>query len=201
MSRTFLLLLISLSLALAHGGAPAHAQAKLPSPQVPVFGVALAPGDPVPALEGTELDGREARFPYEAAKLTLVNFWATWCAPCRVEMPELQELQTLHAESGFRVVGALLDTVSDVEAMEFVDAMGVRYPILRVTLEMERAWGGVRLLPATFLVDSRGRMLRKYLGADVKQLAALRADVEAVLEGRPLGPLYIPERPDVTTLP
>jgi cytochrome c biogenesis protein CcmG/thiol:disulfide interchange protein DsbE len=195
----FLLLLLTLPVFAAAG--PVRAQANLPSHQPPTFGVALAPGDPVPALEGKTLSGSVSRFPYEDAKLTLVNFWATWCAPCRDEMPALQELQTRHADSGLRVVGALLDTASDVEALDFAGALGVRYPVLRVSLEMERAWGGVRLLPATFLVDARGRMLRKYLGADEKQLAAMRSDVETALEGKPLGPPYIPEMPDLTTIP
>lgn len=179
----------------------AHGQATVPVPKAPTFGAALAPGDRVPDLRGSELTGREAVHTYESARVTLVNFWATWCAPCRTEMPILQDLAQRYAGGGLRVFGILIDPAGDLEGLEFAEALGIDYPLLRGTLETERAWGGVRVLPATFMVDKEGRLLRKYLGADDKQVEAFRTDVEDALAGRPLGPPYIPESSEVTIIP
>lgn len=177
------------------------AQTTIPVPERPTFGMALAPGDPVPPIAIPDLYGRPASYPYDTATVTLVNFWATWCEPCRREMPVLQELADRRAADGLRVVGVLFDEVGPVEALEFVEALAIKYPLLRGTLEFDRAWGGVHVLPASFLVDSRGRLLRKYVGADEKQVEVLRSDVAAALEGRTLSPPYIPPTPETSTIP
>jgi thiol-disulfide isomerase/thioredoxin len=177
------------------------AQTTMPLPERPTFGMALAPGDAVPPIALSDLYGRPASYPYEGAKVTLVNFWATWCEPCRREMPILQDLADRRAQDGLRVVGILFDDAGPVEALEFAEALAVRYPLLRGTLEFDRAWGGVHVLPATFLVDSRGRLLRKYVGADEKQVEVLRSDVAAILEGRALSPPYVPEAPETSAIP
>jgi thiol-disulfide isomerase/thioredoxin len=199
MNRSRLLLVPFLLASLA--AIPVQAQSTMPMPERPTFGLALAPGDPAPPIEVPDLYGRPAKHPYDTAKVTLVNFWATWCEPCRREMPILQELADRRAEDGLRVVGVLFDEVGPVEALEFAEALAIRYPLVRGTLEFDRAWGGVHVLPASFLVDSRGRLLRKYVGADDKQVEVLRSDVAAALEGRTLSPPYLPAAPETSTIP
>ncbi len=180
---------------------PASAQATIDPGQRPSFGMALAPGDPVPPVRDRDLLGRSVEYPYDAHKLTIVNFWATWCEPCRTEMPALQRLADERKKDGLLVVGLLLDQATSVEAAEFAEALEIRYPLLRASLETERAWGGIRLLPLTFLVSAEGRLLRKYVGSDPKLVDAIASDVAAALEGRPLGPPYVPDLPDATTFP
>ncbi len=194
------LLLVPLLLAPVTAGA-AFAQSSIALPERPTFGMALAPGDAVPPIFLPDLYGRPASYPYEGAKVTLVNFWATWCEPCRREMPILQDLADRRGPDGLRVVGVLFDEVGPGEALEFAEALAVRYPLVRGSLEFDRAWGGVHVLPTSFLVDSRGRLLRKYVGADERQAEVLRSDVAAALEGRTLSPPYLPEKSETSTVP
>ena len=71
--------------------------------------LALAPGDPAPTLAAVTIEGEAFRADWTASALTVVNFWATWCEPCREEMPALQKLSEAHASEGLSVVGVMLD--------------------------------------------------------------------------------------------
>lgn len=114
-------------------------------------------GDPRPGFRLDELDGE----PVEAARFDgrplLVNFWATWCAPCRREMPVLQEASERHGES-LSVVGIAMDDPGPVR--DFVADVGVDYTILvgrDAVLEVQRDWGNASgALPYTVLVDAEG---------------------------------------------
>jgi thiol-disulfide isomerase/thioredoxin len=154
--------------------------------------LALAPGDRAPKLVGQTLDRAPWRAEWGGQALTLVNFWATWCEPCKAEIPELARLQTAHA-ADLRVVGVLMDPVGDQELVAFLAPLGVNYPIIRPSPHVNRDWGGIVVMPITFLVGRDGRIVRRYVGATPEQVAGLAADVEAVLAGRPMAPMVIPE--------
>ncbi|HJQ99327.1 MAG TPA: TlpA disulfide reductase family protein [Candidatus Polarisedimenticolaceae bacterium] len=157
------------------------------------YGPALIPGDTVPAVSGTDLEGKESAVSYAAAKLTLVNFWATWCVPCREEMPALEKLRSAHEGAGLQIVGALLfDETTPEQVAEAVKDSGVTYRIVAVPPGATNAWGGLTLIPTTFLVDGQGKLVRKFVGTDEKSIAALTKDVGDYLAGRPLGNPYIP---------
>ena len=164
-----------------------------PPPRVR-YGAALAPGDKVPAVSGYGLDGKEAQVSYAAAKLTVVNFWATWCVPCRAEMPALEKIRAAHPESGgLQVVGVLLNDPATVEEVRTVIAeTGVTYAILAVPEGTENAWGGLTLVPTTFFIDGEGKLVRKFVGTDEKAVQAMAKDVDDFLAGRPLGNPYLP---------
>jgi len=167
----------------------------------PSYGMALAPGDVVPALRATALDGKPAVIGWGAARLTLVNFWATWCAPCRQEMPELQSIHAAWAPDALQVVGVV---VQDRPSGENIAAAGleakVKYPLLWGGAEVEVAWRGVSVLPTTFLVDSQGAIVRKYVGTSPEEITALKKDIGDFLAGRPLGDPYMPP-PDPSPSP
>jgi thiol-disulfide isomerase/thioredoxin len=164
--------------------------------------VVLAPGDPAPQIIARDLEGQYRKTVWGDHEATIVNFWATWCEPCRAEMPALQAAFDRLGDRGFHVVGILaLDVADNGTAQRFLDAMGVTYPTVRAKREILNQWGGVGSLPTTYLVDKNGRVARRYVGASEEQIEALIYDVEAMLDGRPLGPVIMPEVPADETPP
>lgn len=111
------------------------------------------------ALDGTELSDEALR-----GKVVLVNFWATWCAPCRAEMPLLELMHKRHEAQGFLVVGLAVDRVSTEAVAAFVRDREVTYPIAHVGAEAEQVFGGVRGYPTSFLLDRTGKIRHTVLG-------------------------------------
>lgn len=102
----------------------------------------------------------------ELDKLTLVNFWATWCSPCRDEMPLFETMYRLHQKEGFKVVGVAIDNPS--RAQPFLDSMDISYPILYAEktgmLLLEKTGNEQGLLPYSLLLDARGNVIAQVLG-------------------------------------
>ena len=124
-------------------------------------------GDIVPAMTLLDPDGRKVALPAAwAGRPTLVNLWATWCAPCLKEMPDLQAFAAQQGPAGVRVVGIALDDAAAVR--DFLRAHGIRYPVL--VDAPGPADAGVRLgnpagvLPYSVLVSAEGRVLKTRIG-------------------------------------
>ena len=134
----------------------------------PPAGVRMAiRGEPVPGFALDDLSGKKIEVPRAyAGRPLLVNVWATWCGPCRQEMPELQRFAAEQGANGVQVVGIALDDAAAVRA--FIVQTGVRYPILMDTPGPADA--GVRLgnpkgvLPYSVLISADGRLLRQRIG-------------------------------------
>ncbi len=128
-----------------------------------VVGIRSGPDDR-PAFRVTALDGAVLSDSALRGKVVLVNFWATWCIPCRVEMPALDRMHQRHAAAGFVVVGLAVDRVSTAQVREFAEDRGVVYPIAHVDAAAERTFGGVRGYPTSFLLDRTGRIRHTVIG-------------------------------------
>jgi len=134
----------------------------------PPAGVRMATrGEPVPAFVLHDLSGKTVEVPRAyAGRPLLVNVWATWCGPCRQEMPELQRFAAEQGPNGVQIVGIALDEAAPVR--EFIAQPGVHYPILVDTPGPADA--GVRLgnpkgvLPYSVLISADGRLLRQRIG-------------------------------------
>ncbi len=102
----------------------------------------------------------------QLGELTLVNFWATWCTPCRDEMPLFEAMYRLHQPDGFKVIGVAIDYPS--RSQPFLDSMDIRYPILyaeKTGMQLLEASGNPQgLLPYSLLLDKNGRVLDQVLG-------------------------------------
>src|SRR5262245_6026154 len=101
---------------------------------------------PVPAFTGRTLDGREIDSRSLAGKVMLVNFWATWCPPCRAEIPDLVALQEKYRDQ-LQIIGVLQDESSTEDVKRFVAEYKINYPVLVLTPELERVFPRVFALP------------------------------------------------------
>lgn len=114
----------------------------------------------VPDLQGRPLLTSELR-----GKVVLVDFWATWCAPCKKEMPGYQKLADRYGSRGFAVIGFKFDTMRDMEdPLQFAERIGVHYPLAVATEGLKRKFGGIEGLPTTILYDRNGILRWKIVG-------------------------------------
>jgi thiol-disulfide isomerase/thioredoxin len=141
-----------------------------------------APPFLLPDLQGHVIS--TAQFP---GHIVLLNFWATWCPPCREEIPELRELQSRYKDQ-LQVVGVSLDDEPAQQVAQFVARAGINYSIVMGNAEMVKEYGGVPALPTNFLIDQRGRVVQKHVGLyplnvyDTEVRALLGMHVDAKVE-------------------
>jgi len=119
----------------------------------------LAPDFELPALDGKNLKLSDLR-----GKAVLLNFWATYCGPCKIEMPWFVELQKEYGPQGFQIVGVAMDDASTEDIAKFTKEMGVNYPILLGKESVARSYGGVGVLPTTFFLDRDGKLIAREFG-------------------------------------
>jgi cytochrome c biogenesis protein CcmG, thiol:disulfide interchange protein DsbE len=117
----------------------------------PVFAVTTLTGEP---LSTTSLRGR----------VVLVNVWATWCLPCRAEMPLMESTWQRHKAAGLVILGASVDRADPSVVRAFVTERGITYPIAIVEQDVLDALGGVRGYPTSILIGRDGRVRHKVLG-------------------------------------
>lgn len=153
--------------------------------------------DPAPVARVTvrALDGRTMLAADWAGKVVLVNFWATWCAPCKAEIPDLVALQEKYRDE-LLIVGIAEDEGSPEPVRAFAVEHGVNYPIVMSTPELREAFPGVHALPTSFVIDREGRIVQRHVGLldaatteyEVRSLAGLpvNAAIELVDPSQPI---------------
>lgn len=110
------------------------------------------------------LDGKSIKLSDLRGKAVLLNFWATWCGPCKIEMPWFVEMQKEYAAQGFQVVGVAMDDSSKEDIAKFARDMGVNYPVLIGKEAVGEAYGGVPALPETFFIARDGKIVDRIIG-------------------------------------
>jgi thiol-disulfide isomerase/thioredoxin len=120
----------------------------------------LLPDFSVKDLQGHEISSADLR-----GNVILIDFWATWCQPCKKEMPGYQKLVDRYGSSGFVVIGFKFDTMKDMEdPIRFAKKIGVRYPLAVASDELKQRFGGIEGLPTTMLYDKQGILRKKVIG-------------------------------------
>ncbi len=117
-----------------------------------------------PAWELRKVDGSLIKSRDLDGKVVILDFWATWCPPCRKEIPGFVELQKEYSDKGLVVVGVSLDEGSPEAVKAFIRQFGINYPIVMGTPEVVAAFGGVEGLPTTFILDRQGKIAGKHVG-------------------------------------
>jgi thiol-disulfide isomerase/thioredoxin len=110
------------------------------------------------------LEGKTMRLSDFRGKAVLLNFWATWCGPCKIEMPWFVELQQKYGSQGLQVVGVAMDDASKEDIAKFAKNMGVNYPVLIGKEAVGDSYGGIPALPETFFIGRDGKVVDKILG-------------------------------------
>jgi cytochrome c biogenesis protein CcmG, thiol:disulfide interchange protein DsbE len=142
----------------------------------------LAAGDAAPAFGAPLLDGDTLSLSDLRGQPVLLNVWATWCPPCREEMPHLEELHTRYAPRGLRVVGVSVDTRGSEGAIrQFLDEAGVSFTILHDAADVVSREFRTIGVPETFLIDRDGIVRRRWIGKFDPLAEDVVADLEATL--------------------
>ncbi len=130
----------------------------------------------VPALELTDLDGHTLSLAGLKGKVVIIDFWATWCPPCREAIPDLIDLKKQYGPRGLEVVGISLDENAERILPRFVHDFGINYPVVIGSEEIAAAFGGILGLPTTFIVDREGMVRSRFMGyIDRKRMEAALA--------------------------
>jgi thiol-disulfide isomerase/thioredoxin len=161
-------------------GSPVAGAPAPPDPPASLLVQPFAEPVPFPAVALTDLDGRGLAMTQLRGKTVLVNFWATWCVPCRAEMPDLEELYRAYRHREFLVLAVNFgESAPDVR--RFVQDLKLSFPIaVDIGGAASRALR-IRGLPATFLLDPEGKLLWKALGAREWNSADGRAYLDRLL--------------------
>jgi len=137
-----------------------------------------AVGTAAPAFALPDLQGKTIRNTDLRGKVVVLNFWATWCPPCRDEVPDFVRLQSKYRDQGLAIVGLSLDQGGASDVRPFVDEYDVNYTMLIANQEIAESYGGILGIPTTFVLDRNGTIVKRFVG---------RASAEAFEEAvRPL---------------
>lgn len=148
-------------------------------------------GKPAPPFTLEDLSGNKISLANYKGKALLINFWATWCGPCKVETPWLIELRNQYAAQGFEILGISMDDIDrddpaklsgdKKEIAAFVERMHMPYPVLIDGDSISKPYGGLDDLPTTYFVDRNGIVVASQLGLASKN--EIEANIKKALAG------------------
>ena len=119
---------------------------------------------PAPQFSLANLDGKNVSLKDFADKVMVVDFWATWCGPCREEIPHLNKLYENYRGKGLVVVGISMDAEGPEVVKQFAKELRMEYPVVMGDENVQQDFGGIVGLPTTFIIDRKGNIVKKYTG-------------------------------------
>lgn len=134
----------------------------------------LAPYFTLPDVNGKMVSLRDFK-----GKVLILDFWATWCPPCREEIPHFQNLYAQYKGKGLEIIGIAIDQGGRAAVKPFVEANRISYTILIGSEEVTNTYGGIIGIPTTFVVDRKGNIVKKYVGFRDKEV--FEEDIKALL--------------------
>jgi cytochrome c biogenesis protein CcmG/thiol:disulfide interchange protein DsbE len=120
---------------------------------------ALAPDFTLPTTDGKSLKLSSLR-----GKVVILDFWATWCPPCRKGIPDLVELKKRYGSKGVEIIGISVDQDTKPEVVPFIKEYGINYPVVYGNMSVYQQYGGIRAIPTSFIIDKEGKIIASYEG-------------------------------------
>lgn len=161
---------VDADVAAAHSAANEGQVAATPSPMAASaaepHGAALPVLGPAPTWKLKDLNGREITSNDFKGKVLVIDFWATWCPPCREEIPGYVQLYKKYGPDRLAIIGVSLDEAGPAVVKDFVRKFGVTYPIVMGDDAVQTAFGNMEAIPTTFLIDPSGQIRDKKVGAE-----------------------------------
>lgn len=124
---------------------------------------------PAPDFTLKDADGRELKLSDFKGRVVLLNFWATWCGPCKFEIPWFIEFQKKYKDKGFTVIGVSMDEEGWEVVKPYLTDKAVNYPVVIGTDPVAQTYGGIDSLPSTFMIDKEGRIASAHIGLAAKK--------------------------------
>jgi peroxiredoxin len=139
-----------------------------------------------PQLTLKDINGSTVRLRDYRGKVVLINFWATWCPPCRAEMPDLVKLQREHAKQGLQIIGITYPPETKTRVRRFASSIKVNYPIILGTRQIRARFSSEETLPLTVVIDRDGKvkeiisgiLLREEFDEKIKPLLMMNTEGE-----------------------
>ncbi|PYU33848.1 MAG: hypothetical protein DMG28_07060 [Acidobacteria bacterium] len=163
--------------------------------------------EPVPEFTLRDLDGQPISPAHWRGKVILLNFWATWCGPCRAEIPDLIQLQAKYA-GRLQIIGLSVDEGPAEAVKRFAQRARINYPIAIASPELQAKFGSILALPTLFLLDTNGGVVQKHIGLrnpvlyETEVRALLGLPVEAKIETfEDTGQIFLANAKRATELP
>ena len=140
--------------------APGEAASKMAKPAADAGSI----GSAAPEFELADLSGKKVRLSDFKGKVVILDFWATWCGPCRMEIPHFVRMQEKYKDKGLEIVGLSLDADGESAVRPFAKEHDINYTMLLASNETADLYGGVLGIPTTFVIDRQGRIVKKFVG-------------------------------------
>jgi len=144
-------------------------------------------GKPAPAFTLVNLEGKKVSLSNYKGRPVIVNFWATWCAPCKLEMPWFEEFRQKYHGQGFEILGIAEDDAPKDEIEKTAKRINVTYPILLTDGKVAPAYGGVDQLPMSFYIDRKGVVVTQTIGLASKD--EVEANIRKLVDSKVAAPM------------
>ncbi len=157
---------------LSAGAWPAGLLLSAATPAAVQAGEMVMARDPKPPAQVsfTDQDGRKLSLDDFKGKVVVLDYWATWCPPCRAEIPHFIEIQNEYKDKGVTVVGMSVDSTGPADVAKFVKDNGMNYPIVMADEKTATAYGADQGIPFTLVIDKNGNVVARHLGITDKSV-------------------------------